>query len=185
MPPEQERDERLFVGVPLTTAARDELVKRLPKVLPGKQVPPENWHVTLCFLGQTAREQRDLFVASLRSVAFPSAFRIGLTGLGAFPNPGRAKVLWIGIDEGAPALVHLAGLVERAAISAGFAAEERRFHPHVTIARLDPAMNARRALTGDWRKPVVMQVSTVALFRSRLGSGPAHYDVIELFTLAD
>jgi 2'-5' RNA ligase len=185
MPPEQERDERLFVGVPLTTAARDELVKRLPKAIPGKPVPPENWHVTLRFLGQTALEQRDLLVTRLRSVAFPIAFRIGLTGLGAFPNPRRAKVLWIGIDEGAPALVELAGLVEQAAISAGFAAEARRFHPHVTIARLDPAMNVRRVLTGDWRKPVVMQVSTVALFRSRLGSGPAQYDVIEQFALGE
>jgi 2'-5' RNA ligase len=146
-------------------------------------VPLENWHVTLRFLGQTAPEQRDLFVTSLQNTTLPTAFTIAFTGLGAFPNPRRAKVLWIGIDEGAPALVEVAGLVERAAVSAGFTAESRRFHPHVTIARLDPAMNVRRVLTGDWRKPVLMPVSTVALFRSRLGSGPAEYDVIERFGL--
>jgi hypothetical protein len=44
-------------------------------------------------------------------------------------------------------------------------------------------MNVRRVLTADWRKPVLMQVSTVAVFRSRLGSGPAQYDVIEQFGL--
>jgi 2'-5' RNA ligase len=185
MPAEKERDERLFVGVPLTSAAREELAKRLPKSIPGKAVPPENWHVTLRFLGQTAREQRDLFVASLRKITFPAAFRIAFTGLGAFPNPRRAKVLWIGIDEGASALVELAELVERASISSGFTAEPRRFHPHVTIARLDPPKNVRHLLTAERRKPVLMHVSAVAVFRSRLGSGPAQYDVIEQFALGD
>jgi 2'-5' RNA ligase len=183
MPTEKERHERLFVGVPVTTGARDELAKRLPKSIPGKAVPPDNWHVTLRFLGQTAREQRDLFVTSLQNTTFPTAFGIAFTGLGAFPNPRRAKVLWIGIDKGAPALVELAEVVERAAIAAGFTAEPRRFHAHLTIARIDPPMNVRRVLTAGWRKPVLMQVSTVALFRSRLGRGPAQYDLIERFAL--
>jgi 2'-5' RNA ligase len=183
MPTEKERHERLFVGVPLTTGARDELAKRLPKSIPGKAVSPKNWHVTLRFLGQTPREQRDLFVASLQNTTFPTAFRIAFTSLGAFPSPRRAKVLWIGIDKGAPALVELAELVNQAAISAGFPAEPRRFHAHLTIARIDPPMNVRRVLTAGWRKPVLMQVSTVVLFRSRLGRGPAQYEAIEQFWL--
>jgi 2'-5' RNA ligase len=88
MPTEKERHERLFVGVPVTTGARDELAKRLPKSIPGKAVPPDNWHVTLRFLGQTAREQRDLFVTSLQNTTLPTAFRIAFTGLGAFRTRG-------------------------------------------------------------------------------------------------
>lgn len=185
MPVESERDERLFLGVPVTRHARAALSKRLSKTLPGKVVPAENWHVTLRFLGQTAHQQRDQLLVALRNTTFPPPFRIALTGVGAFPSARRAKVLWIGIDTGAETLVELAKLVERAVASVGFTPEPRTFHPHITIARLDPAMNVRRVATPGWRKPVLMQVSSVVLFRSRLGRGPAQYDLIEHFTLGD
>jgi 2'-5' RNA ligase len=185
MPAESEHGERLFLGVPVTARARDDLVKRLPKSVPGKMVPPENWHLTLRFLGQTALEQRDHLVGALRNTTFPPPFRIAFTGVGAFPRTRRAKVLWIGIDTGAETLVELAALVERAVASAGFTPESRPFHPHLTIARLDPAMNVRRVVTPRWQEPVLMQVSAVSLFRSQLGRGPARYDVVEHFALGD
>jgi len=44
--------ERLFIAVPLTEQARDKIAAALPP-LPGRRVPPQNWHFTLRFLGDT------------------------------------------------------------------------------------------------------------------------------------
>ena len=62
MQPTAEKRERLFIGVPLTDEARRAVEKALPKKLPGKLVPPENWHFTLRFLGSTAAEEREKIV---------------------------------------------------------------------------------------------------------------------------
>jgi len=68
------------------------------------------------------------------AVAFVSPFAVELTGGGAFPSPRRASVLWIGVREPEP-LATLAGAVTRATIALGHPAEDRAYHPHLTVAR--------------------------------------------------
>ena len=92
--------ERLFIGVPLTEEARRGIEKSLPKKLPGKVVPIENWHFTLRFLGSTAPDVRDQIIQRLKFAGCGAAFTIRFSELGAFPGAGRARVLWLGIDEG-------------------------------------------------------------------------------------
>jgi 2'-5' RNA ligase len=62
-------------------------------------------------------------------------FGITVSGLGAFPSLARASVLWLGVSEGAEALTKLAAFAERLAVKAGCAAERRKFHPHMSLAR--------------------------------------------------
>ena len=83
--------ERLFVAVPLTEQARQEIVARLP-VLPGRLVPPQNWHFTLRFLGDTDPATRDRLIAGLRDADLGSKFSISFGGLGAFPRANRARM---------------------------------------------------------------------------------------------
>src|SRR5215211_2189378 len=115
--------ERLFVAVALAEQARQEIITTLP-LLPGRLVPPQNWHFTLRFLGDTDAAVRDRVIAELRRGALGSCFSISFGGLGAFPRASRARIVWLGVDEGAGRLVSVAEAVESAVRRAGVPAEE-------------------------------------------------------------
>ena len=174
--------ERLFVAVPLTEQARQEIIARLP-VLPGRLVPPQNWHFTLRFLGETGAATRDRLIAELRRAPLGSRFAISFGALGAFPRANRARILWLGVDEGAARLVSVAESVESAVRRAGLPAEERPFKPHLTLSRIEPTRSVADVLTGHPPLQVLMPVTQIALVRSELGKGPAQYQAVETFKL--
>ena len=170
--------ERLFIGVPLTEEARREIEKSLPKNLPGKVVPIENWHFTLRFLGPTAPDVRDQIIQRLKFAGCGAVFTIRFSELGAFPSAGRARVLWLGIDEGVERMKQLAAIAEAAARTAGFAAETREFTPHLTLSRIDPPTSVKTLLTSTVGFGQRMTVNSLILYRSRLGRGPARYEEV-------
>ncbi len=179
--------ERLFLAVALSDVARHGLAARLGErlggsPLPGRPVPPPNWHVTLRFLGAAGAVQRDTVLAHLDQHLEVAPFRLRFDGLGAFPRPGRAAVLWIGVATGSDELTALAAACEAAAVAADFEPEGRPFHPHVTIARMRPPENVRSVVAGD-PLGVPMDVGGVTLYRSVLGRGPARYEVVETVEL--
>ena len=179
-----EKPERLFVGVPLTDDARRGLEKLLPGNLPGKPVSPQNWHFTLRFLGSTMPPVRDDIIARLRAATCGKSFGVRFSELGAFPHPRRARILWIGVDEGAERMKQLAAIAEAAARSAGFPAELKEFRPHLTLSRIDPPVSVKTLLGS---KPILgmrMPVTSMILYRSRLGGGPARYEILERFDLS-
>ena len=174
--------QRLFVALPLTEQARQEITARLP-ILPGRLVPPQNWHFTLRFLGETDPDTRDRLIAGLRRTSLGPSFSISFGGLGAFPRANRARILWLGVDEGAARLVSVAESVESAVRRAGLPSEERPFKPHLTLSRIEPTRSVADVLASQHPLNVKMPVSAVALVRSQLGKGPALYQVIERFAL--
>jgi 2'-5' RNA ligase len=176
--------ERLFIGVPLSDDARRAIAKSLPKSLPGKPVPPENWHFTLRFLGSTTANARDQIIQRLDAATCGAQFAIRFNELGAFPNPGRARILWLGVDEGADRLIHLSAIAEGVARSVGFPAETRDFKPHLTLSRIDPPASAKTLIGSKPTFGVQMTVESVVLYRSRLGRGPARYEEVARFDLS-
>jgi 2'-5' RNA ligase len=159
---------RLFVAVACDPEAaravaawQAELRSRLAGV---SWVRPENFHLTLRFLGEVADDRVD---AAARAVAAAAArrapFDLTLRGAGAFP-----RALWVGADS--PALAGLAAAVEEELRRAGFGAADKPFRPHLTIGRLRQPQPGLRALAqakadaawGSWR------VEEAALMRSRL-----------------
>lgn len=149
-------DGRVFAAVvppPETVAA---LAHHLgPVDLPGRAVPPANWHVTLRFVGQVDEITYERWLGALSEIRVEPV-RIRLRGLGAFPNRRKATVLWAGVDAGG--LETWAEAVEEACQSAGMAPEERPFRPHLTLSRVRPPADVRplierssEAVVGEWR----------------------------------
>jgi 2'-5' RNA ligase len=181
---ESRKAERLFIGVPVTPDARAAIVRLLPKALPGKLVAADKWHFTLRFLGPTSREARDTIIARLSSATLGSAFKIRFGELGAFPNPRRARVLWLGVTRGGERLSDLAAIAEDAARNAGFVAEGRRFTPHLTLSRIDPPQNITALLAQNHSYAIETTITALILYRSRLGGGPARYEEAARFDLS-
>jgi 2'-5' RNA ligase len=179
--------QRLFLGVDLDAGTRaiiaSHLATHVGDDLPGRAVPPPNWHLTLRFLGSARPDQADRVLHDLSGHALPAAFRIRFDRLGAFPRAGRATVLWLGIDKGEDEITAVAAACEEAARSAGFDAEDRPFHPHLTVSRIRPPVDASRLIEATPALQATLDVSDVTLFESHLGRGPARYDVVERIAL--
>lgn len=131
---------RLFAAVPLPEPARAEVVGLLDRLrrgdLPVRWVRDEGLHLTLKFFGEVAPERLGPIEEAVRQAnqgSEPLAMR--LDELGAFPNPRRPRVLWIGLDA-PPALELLQDRLERRSEAIGFPPEGSPYRPHVTLGRV-------------------------------------------------
>ena len=150
--------------------------------LPGRPVPPDKLHVTLRFVGKADPAGRDRIAAELdqADLGGPFSFRVG--GVGGFPKTRKAMVAWAALENDGGGAAQLAEAVEEAVAAAGFGAEERPFQGHLTLARIRPPGDLRRAASlPPARIPV--RAAEVVLYRSRIGSGPAVYEPLERFLL--
>ncbi len=187
---------RLFVAIefPKDVAAKtSERVRALADVLKDPRgalrwVGPEQLHVTLKFLGET----RDDKVPPLKSAIQDAAskhqpFSLELGGVGGFGGQDGYRVIWLGMGEGSEKAGKLADSVEAACEALGFARENRRFHPHVTLARCKTGScrvemkSLKPELTQD---PVAtFTVDHIALIQSTLTPSGPKYDVLDRFPL--
>jgi 2'-5' RNA ligase len=100
-------------------------------------VKPENLHYTLRFLGELGEDgARRAAEAATEAAVKSREFAAALGGLGAFPDPRRARVIWVGMSEGGEALVVLARDLDRALAKRGFGAPDKPFSAHLTVGRV-------------------------------------------------
>ena len=175
--------QRLFLAVPIDDDVRAALAAHLRYhdggAIPGGHVAPANWHVTMRFLGKSAAAQRDRLVRHLDEELGGGAFAVRFGGLGAFPRPVLAAVVWLGVTTGSERLVEVAAVCEEAAQVAGYLAEERPFHPHLTLARIRPPVDVSHVLASVPPFGAKMRVDRVVLYESLLRRGPPMYQVVE------
>lgn len=174
---------RVFAAVPLPSEVRLAIADSVKGLrIPGRVAPPENWHITLRFLGTIDEVTYDRFLAGMTPVEDVGPFRLRLTRYGAFPNSRRATVVWVGVGEGETQLERLNEIAEEAAEAAGMESEERPYHPHLTLSRVRPPESAVHLL--DETLDIAWRCNRVVIYRSRLGGGPAQYEPLETFQLS-
>jgi 2'-5' RNA ligase len=162
---------RLFVSL----RPSPQSVAHLAAALAGRRTsPPEQWHVTLAFLGEVSRPE--IVYDGLRAAASRTPlFELQLAGGGSF---NAARVVWAGLGGDLDGLAALASEAQQACRDAGIALGHRRFRPHLTVGktgRVDPA------LLSDYRGPP-WQVREIELVHSVLGRTATH-TVLERFPL--
>jgi 2'-5' RNA ligase len=90
---------RLFVALDLPWTLREQVSLLAGSGLPGARwVPPENYHMTLRFIGETPghrAEDIDIALSSLRT----RGFALTLSGVGTFTKGGRSTALWVGAER--------------------------------------------------------------------------------------
>jgi len=134
-------------------------------------VPTGNIHLTLKFLGDVSPANLEMLAQMLNvEVSKHQTFEMDFGGLGAFPNPRRPRVIWIGIQApaGLEALQHC---VEAATSTLGYPAKKRPFSPHLTVGRVKQKVGSAG-----------MQKIRVALEETQIGSlGSAWVSAVRLF----
>ncbi len=176
---------RLFIALDLPWVLRQLLSLMAGGGIPGARwVSPENYHLTLRFIGETQAhraEDIDLALAGIRA----RGFSLTLAGVGIFAEAGRPNSVWVGVER-TKSLDHLQKKIETALQRAGLAPERRRFTPHVTLARLDNAAQDRlagfvQAHNLFRAEPVAMEHFT--LFSSQLGKEHSVYTAEVVYAL--
>ncbi|MDQ3985825.1 MAG: RNA 2',3'-cyclic phosphodiesterase [Actinomycetota bacterium] len=184
-----EKNVRLFVAASIPDRVRDavqrvadELRARWPE---ARWVPAANQHLTLKFLGWTPPDRIGAVSEVTERVARShSPAELSLTGLGAFPSAKRVRVLWIGIDDPAELLTHLATEYGKSFEPLGYEVEERPFHSHLTLARFKMPARVPEGLPEiDLSSVEPFTVDAVDLFRSHLQRSGARYELLESFPL--
>jgi 2'-5' RNA ligase len=147
------------------------------------------FHVTLRFLGAVASEMvADVSGAVRDAVKRMPSFGVSPGGLGAFPRPTRATVLWCGVDDGAAALAECARRVEEALRALRFVPERRPFVPHVTLARLRAPQDLSAWLAAQGASATAplfpaFPAVQVSLMESQLGPGGAVHSPVAVYPL--
>ena len=180
---------RAFVAVEVSEGARRQIAELLGRLgrQPGdavRWVRPELMHLTLAFLGEVSGDFLESAKTRLGDVAPQhKAFKMQLKGLGAFPSPGRARVVWIGTEQGKDEICALQAGVVGALRSVGYQPERRPFSPHLTIGRLRMPGDAGRAVAVGFESET-FTVGRVVLFRSVLQPAGPVYSVLAEFPLS-
>jgi 2'-5' RNA ligase len=173
---------RAFIAVEIPLEIREAAYRATASLQRGigsavRWVPVENMHLTLKFLGDVSPTNVDMLSQILRAEAdlFP-CFDLHLYGLGSFPNLKRPRVIYIGIQAPA-ALEGLQRGIDSASRKLGYESEERRFSPHLTIARVKNASRVTAAEQQTIRRaleetridlPGTARVDSVHLYKSDL-----------------
>ncbi len=139
---------RLFAAIDLPEEVKEILESAtaafwaaLPR---ARRVRRAAFHVTLAFLGETEDGLVPAVARVLRAkLEQEVGFRARLAGLGTFPNAGRVRTVWVGLEPAAR-FVRLAEVVRDALDAAGASFDDKPFRPHVTLARCDPPWPAQR-----------------------------------------
>lgn len=174
---------RAFFCLPLGADVRAAIARAAERLrretrMAAAWVEPEDYHITLRFLGEidpltTVDLQRVARRAAEECPGFPLAVR----RLGAFPSMDRARVLWAG-GETPPGFVSLAESLNRGLQSLGFAEEPKPAVAHATIARLkgpaDPRLPEIAAGIGTLSHKAFAP-ECVALMQSELTPRGARY----------
>jgi RNA 2',3'-cyclic 3'-phosphodiesterase len=146
-------------------------------------------HLTVAFLGEQPETVVDGLRATLDAATTGRApLSLEIQGIGAFPNWRRPRVVWLGIVP-APPLLALAEAVARGCRALGIPEEERPFHPHITLARIDGRVPPHRVRQLAEAARTVTdrsmgEVQSLDLMASTLGPGGAKHAVLYRALLA-
>jgi 2'-5' RNA ligase len=153
--------------------------------LPGARwIDPENYHITLRFIGDIDQRTADEIERALMRVERPH-FELTLSGLDALGGNKPHSI--VASVKPTPALRELQSEHERIIQRIGLEPERRKFRPHVTLARIKGVSEgdaaAYLALRGNFRTPP-FPVGRFVLLSSRDSRGGGPYVMEEAYTLA-
>ncbi|WP_179106527.1 RNA 2',3'-cyclic phosphodiesterase [Terribacillus halophilus] len=171
-----------FIGIGLEASIQAALAdwqNELQAYVPMKQWPrPEEFHITLQFLGSTTDQQLDKLKQAWQTQQFGKAFELEAVSVDVFGSPKQPRVIWAGVQPHDP-LHKLHQHVTAATARAGFEQETRPYRPHITLGK--------RWGAGDVEGPLPLPekqlskrilVDKVTVYRIEPGKRPKYVPVL-------
>ncbi|URA10084.1 RNA 2',3'-cyclic phosphodiesterase [Thermospira aquatica] len=170
---------RVFIALDISEELRQmiaEEVKGWKRRLPELSwTTPEQWHLTLAFLGEVAPPRVERIRTELEKFSH-ERFSLAIGETGVFPSWESPRVFWAGVN--CPETLQnfydtLWGMLEKE----GFPREERDFHPHLTLARIKHSLTTKEkeTLRSFSLRTLEESVATFSFYRSELHPAGARY----------
>lgn len=171
--------KRLFFALNATDPLAKTFTPFLKKIKIGadqrevavKWTPPENYHVTLTFLGTHEESALPDLEIILRNVCERTApFELKIENIGAFASEQDARVLWLGVQN-KKSLGQLKAVLDEQLSAQGFLddIETREFVPHLTVGRLRNPRSVKDLISPLKRKSFgKIKVTELILYESQL-----------------
>jgi RNA 2',3'-cyclic 3'-phosphodiesterase len=172
---------RLFTAIDPSTEALLRLERLMSILRPEaliKWSPVDNLHVTIKFIGEWPESRLEELNDALSALLPREPFEAEVKELGWFPNERSPRILWAGVHDGDP-LLELAHDTDECLAKLGIPKEDRRFTPHLTLARMKNPVPLRRLQQRIQEVQSIslgkFPVAQFFLFRSDPGSNASIY----------
>ncbi len=134
-------NKRLFVAIDPPEDIRVQLAGLCCGLPEARWTPSEQLHLTLCFIGEMEGATFLDIREALSAISF-APFSLRLQGVGFFPPRGQPRVVWAGVEKSEP-LLGLQRKITTRLFQLGLELENRKFSPHITLARLQQTAPAK------------------------------------------
>ena len=174
---------RLFTGLEIPDDIGLDLDLMRGGVPGARWIDRDSYHVTLRFIGDIDEYLAREISYELEGIA-ARPFALQLSGCGVFGGK-KPHTLFAGVAESAD-LRRLQSLHERICQVLGLPADQHKFTPHVTLARLkEPDLSALHSFIASHNlyRSRVFEVPRFVLFSSRPSRGGGPYAVEESYQL--
>lgn len=177
--------QRIFIGLPIHKNIANQIATLQGGVPGALWVPPENYHISLRFIGEVDEIKKEDIAEALEEIAFPT-FKISLQGIGIFTQKDNPHHLWL---KPTPEehLIKLYRKIETLLTNElSIKAETRKFTPHLTIAKLKDANTEKVGQFMQWHnlfKTPEFEVTEYALFESHLTNNGPVYKPLDFYDL--
>ncbi|TNE35294.1 MAG: RNA 2',3'-cyclic phosphodiesterase [Alphaproteobacteria bacterium] len=175
---------RLFVAISLPDEIKENISYLRGGIPDARWIAAENSHVTLAFIGEVQSPMMQDISLALGRIRHP-AFEMNIEGVGVFGSNKRPRILWAGVRN-----IDSINLLHKKIVTAiegvGASVDDRRFRPHITLARVhnSPYERVRNFLTDHALfRTETIPVDGFALFSSHLSSTSAIYQEEVAFDL--
>ena len=179
---------RLFVAIdvgPTIASAAATLVEQLQgraaKLSPLAKItwiPVDRMHLTVRFIGHADEPQYQAIASVLQPALSTRPFDLRVRGTGAFPKSGPPRAIWCGISDGLEQLQDVEREITERLEGVGVPPDDRRYSPHLTLARIREAHGLRSSALLDSTRDLdfgAARVEAITLFESRLSpKGPTY-----------
>ncbi|MTH98200.1 RNA 2',3'-cyclic phosphodiesterase [Roseibium sp. RKSG952] len=176
---------RLFTGLEIPSQTGLMLSMLRGGLRGARWIDPENFHITLRFIGDIDDRTADEIADALDRVRRRTV-EIRINGLGSFGNGKQPHAVWARVEP-TPQLAELQAEQERIIQRLNLPPERRKYTPHVTIARCRTSSNADVAKwlaeRGDFQAPPFI-AGRFVLFSAKASVGGGPYLVEEAYPLA-
>ncbi len=173
-----DKRQRLFFALWPDEALRQQLKRLLAKepfrAIDARPVPPENFHITLRYLGLLPVSQR-VCAEQIADNIHADSFQLVLDQAGYWRSP---KVAWLGASKIPPILLNLVRELETGLELCGLEPESRSYQPHLTFLR-----KARPEALPSTIPPVIWQVDRFVLVHSITLPEGVRYEIVRSWNL--
>jgi 2'-5' RNA ligase len=170
---------RLFIGVDISDDVREQIVDVAERLRGRAQalkfVEPENYHLTLAFLGNVDEHRIVPIREAIENVSLRhERCSVVFDRVGAFPHERKARIIFVGSRGASREYRALAADLRDECGRASFAVDEKDDVPHVTIARAPGRKNVRLPLVEV--RPIAVAIEALVLFESVPYEGKTRYE---------